>query len=198
MNGEIWESSTERSPQSDAGGGEAPALPGRAWGAGVSLPDQQASERDVRSSGTMTTAGFWRRGIAFSLDLLVVWMICLFFLWIAFSAVQLALSKREYIFLDNPFLGPLSFTSLFLWPLLFLSYFSFLTWWGGQTLGKRITHLRVVSQRGGEVSVAQALGRTVAYLLSFLTGGFGFLIVLFSREGRSLHDRVSGTRVVRL
>jgi uncharacterized RDD family membrane protein YckC len=146
----------------------------------------------------MIRAGFWRRGFAFSLDLLVVWVICLFFFWLAFSAVRLALSQDEYIFLDNPFLGPLSFTSLFLWPLLFLSYFTFLTWWGGQTLGKRIAHLRVVSRQGGEVSMVQALGRTVAYLLSFLTGGFGFLIILFSREGRSLHDRISGTRVVRL
>ncbi len=146
----------------------------------------------------MENPGFFRRGIAFFLDLWIVFLIGLFFIWLSLSAVRLALENDGFSTQGNPFLGPVLFTLFFLCPLLFVTYFSFLAWWGGQTLGKKLMSLKITSSEGGEVSMFQAVRRTLGYFFSFSTGGLGFLIVFFSHDRRAFHDWISGTRVVRL
>jgi len=149
-------------------------------------------------SGQKINAGFFRRSGAFFLDLGVIYLIYLFFLWLAFSAVRLAFFGHDLSGQPEIFRVPFLFTFLFLWLFLFLFYFSFFTYWGGQTPGKKLLGLRIIPRSGGEVSMFQAIGRSLGYLVSFLTGGWGFWLVLFSQQKRSLHDWISGTRVVRL
>lgn len=68
----------------------------------------------------------------------------------------------------------------------------------GQTPGKRLLGIMVISARGERPSVARSLLRTGAYLLSALPVSIGFLWVGFDRERRALHDWVAGTYVVRV
>ncbi len=68
---------------------------------------------------------------------------------------------------------------------------------GGQTLGMRPwrLHLRTVS---GEPPGWAALWKRYALAtLSLLCGGLGFWWAFFDRERLTLHDRLSGTRLVR-
>ena len=81
--------------------------------------------------------------------------------------------------------------------LLKVAYFYAFTAVGGQTIGKMAMGTCVVSDNGNPVDAGRAMRRTSAGALSFLLLGLGFIPALFG-DGRALHDRLSGTRVVRL
>ncbi|MCR4295066.1 MAG: RDD family protein [Elusimicrobia bacterium] len=72
--------------------------------------------------------------------------------------------------------------------------------WGnvrGATLGKRLIGLRVVSRDGGgPPAFLSCLIRSAVWLVGSTAGSFGFLVALFNRENRTLHDYASGTVVV--
>ena len=81
--------------------------------------------------------------------------------------------------------------------LLKVAYFYAFTAVGGQTIGKMAVGTCVVADGGRPVDAARAMRRTFAGLLSFLLLGLGFIPALFG-DHRALHDRLAGTRVVRL
>ena len=64
------------------------------------------------------------------------------------------------------------------------------------TIGKRCLNLYVVRSDGGRCDFWRALCRTLAYILSFLTLGIGFLMVAFRADKRALHDLIAGTAVI--
>jgi uncharacterized RDD family membrane protein YckC len=66
----------------------------------------------------------------------------------------------------------------------------------GQTLGKRLFRLRVISCQGRAPGPLIACLRFVAMMLSLGIAGLGFLWCLFDRERRALHDHLSGTYVI--
>lgn len=68
---------------------------------------------------------------------------------------------------------------------------------GGQSLGKMLTGLRIVATDGHSVSFGTILIRhTFGYLITLLTGGLGFLLSVVNKKGRTLHDYLSGTMVI--
>lgn len=69
---------------------------------------------------------------------------------------------------------------------------------GGQTLGKLMMGIRVVSVDGhSSVYAGSALVRELTRVILTLPAGLGLLPAFFSRDHRGLHDRFAGTRVVR-
>lgn len=72
---------------------------------------------------------------------------------------------------------------------------------GGQSIGKMITRIRVVTMDEGSwtdrVRLGQACLRAVGYLVSALPAGLGFVPALFGTDRRGLHDRLAHTRVVK-
>lgn len=66
----------------------------------------------------------------------------------------------------------------------------------GQTVGKRLLRLRVISAQGRAPGPVLACVRFVAMTLSLGLAGLGFLWCLFDRERRALHDHLSGTYVI--
>jgi uncharacterized RDD family membrane protein YckC len=77
-----------------------------------------------------------------------------------------------------------------------LLYVAGLTLYGGQTLGKRLTGIRVVDDQGDDLSFAQALFRAVGWLASVASLGLLCLPAIFDVWSRTVHDRLSGTHVV--
>lgn len=69
---------------------------------------------------------------------------------------------------------------------------------GGQTLGMRTWRIKLVQSDGGTITWAIALKRFAYAMLSLLCLGLGFLWVLHDRDKLAWHDRLSGTRLVRL
>lgn len=76
------------------------------------------------------------------------------------------------------------------------SYFGVFTTFGGQTIGKMLFGIRVMPDPHLALDAARALRRTAAALVSLITLGLAYLPAGFG-ERRALHDRLTGTRVVR-
>ena len=56
--------------------------------------------------------------------------------------------------------------------------------------------VQVVTDDGGDVSGRRAIGRTLAFPLSFLILCLGFLGILLGDQRRALHDIIAGTVVI--
>ncbi|MFL6469003.1 MAG: RDD family protein [Pyrinomonadaceae bacterium] len=68
----------------------------------------------------------------------------------------------------------------------------------GQSVGKMLTGLHIVKRDGSPAGFRRILIRqTIGYFFTFVTLGLGFLISALSGSGRSLHDLISGTVVIR-
>lgn len=88
-------------------------------------------------------------------------------------------------------------TSLLVGLLVGLTNFVVLPLFSGQSFGKMLTGLRIVRSDGNAASLSRILVRhLVGYPLTFLTLGLGFVFSFFNRDGRALHDYVSGTTLV--
>lgn len=88
-------------------------------------------------------------------------------------------------------------TLWFVSVLLFLANILILPLPNGRSLGKIVTGLQIVRFDGSEPSVSLILLRqTVGYIFTAATLGLGFLFCVFSANGRTLHDVLTGTIVV--
>jgi uncharacterized RDD family membrane protein YckC len=68
----------------------------------------------------------------------------------------------------------------------------------GRTWGMSLVSLRAVdADTGLPPTTKQSVGRAILYILSLITLGLGILYALFDAEGRTAHDHLSGTAVVR-
>ncbi|WP_165075816.1 RDD family protein [Paludisphaera rhizosphaerae] len=82
---------------------------------------------------------------------------------------------------------------------LYNGYFIFLEWlWNGQTLGKRILHVRVVRRGGYALRFFDTLLRNLLRVIDFLPFfyGVGLASMLLTRDSQRLGDLVAGTLVV--
>ena len=66
----------------------------------------------------------------------------------------------------------------------------------GKTVGMALLGIQVVGADGGEAGGMRAVARTMAFPLSFLLFGLGFVGIVLGRDRRALHDVIAGTAVV--
>lgn len=77
-------------------------------------------------------------------------------------------------------------------------YFSlFLSWWQGQTPGKRLLGLRVVHLDGTPITLWTAFERFGGYAAGLATGLIGFAQVYWDPNRQAIHDRIAQTVVIR-
>jgi uncharacterized RDD family membrane protein YckC len=78
------------------------------------------------------------------------------------------------------------------------AFIYFAHWWGlnGKTPGGGLFGVQVLTDDGFDVSGRRAIGRTLAFPLSFLILCLGFLGILLGDRRRALHDVIAGTVVV--
>ena len=79
------------------------------------------------------------------------------------------------------------------WEFLYFAY----SWAAsGKTFGMALLGVRVISADGAAATARQAVIRTLAFPLSFLLLGLGFLGIVLQRDRRALHDLIAGTAVI--
>jgi uncharacterized RDD family membrane protein YckC len=133
-------------------------------------------------------APFWPRAIAFAIDVAAVLLVYAP-IAVAWKLRELAPGEDFELHL-NPFHDPAAI------PLTLL-YFGLTTYIGrGQTPGKRLLKLRVVSTVHERLSLWHCIERTLGYGASMLEGGFGFMQYFFQPNHRTVHDRIAETIVV--
>lgn len=89
-----------------------------------------------------------------------------------------------------------STTSSVLHNILSIAYSVFMIGKYGATLGKMAMGIKVIRSSGAPFGYMLALGRWFAQILNVLTFLVGYLMAIWDKEKRGLHDRVCGTRVV--
>jgi uncharacterized RDD family membrane protein YckC len=133
-------------------------------------------------------AGFWMRLWAFLLDLIAV-----------FSLNMVFVSPFvNFTNLNGVSLGPFSFET-FLGAVVFFMYFAIMTKLYGQTIGKMVMGLRVVSANTDELNWSQivfreGVGRFLhqAFFLLYVI----YVMVAFTEKKQGLHDVIADTFVV--
>lgn len=131
-----------------------------------------------------TNATLRRRFAAIFYDLLLL----LALLFVA-SAIAVALNRGTAV------THPLYYLSLAVISFVFYGWF-----WthGGQTLGMRTWRLKLTGTGDETITWKQAAIRFLSAFVSFLPAGAGFFWKLFDKEGLTLHDRLSSTRMIKL
>jgi len=160
---------------------------------------------------THSTPGFWRRAIC----LIYETFILLAILFIASLIFHLIFSDTQ-----APFFKP-----LFQCYLVIIMGYYFTWFWthGGQTLAMQTWKMRLISHDGKTVSRKQAIVRFLytligvfffviidqilpfnfaspfqLVLISLLIFGSGFIWALFDHDHQFLHDRLAGTRIIKV
>jgi len=80
------------------------------------------------------------------------------------------------------------------WAALYMTVI--LSWWKGQTVGKRAMRIRVVRLDGGPITWWIAFERVGGYAAGLATGLLGFAQVWWDANRQAIHDRIVGTVVV--
>jgi uncharacterized RDD family membrane protein YckC len=137
----------------------------------------------VEADAPLVRAGAWRRAAALLVDGLAVWGLLELGGLLVAAIEARALAARA-----------LAWTCALVVP---AAYAALGHGTGGQTVGKRLLGVRVVTAAGQAVGYPRALARYLAWWLSALLLGSGFLVAAVRRDRRALHDLVAGTRVVR-
>jgi uncharacterized RDD family membrane protein YckC len=137
----------------------------------------QAPIRAVKPLGqTVRYGGFWIRGAARAIDMIILVM--------AAPVLRFIIPSLP-LFRAGPFILALG-----------CIYEVYFVRTRGATLGKIAFNLKIVQADGSSIPRRLALGRYLAMGVSVLTGTIGFLMAAFDREKRALHDRICETRVV--
>jgi uncharacterized RDD family membrane protein YckC len=89
-------------------------------------------------------------------------------------------------------------TFFFLFLLISFSYFVYFLWKDGQTIGKMLLNIQVVSEEGEPLGLFRVLCRTVLLPVSFLFLGLGVLWILFEKNRQAWHDKICRTFVVKV
>ncbi len=150
--------------------------------AGPALPEQAPAEPETQD---LAPAGFNERFLAYAVD------VAPFFFGAYFSFSLL---------LKNGAVDYSASTELkwkLLWTAAFVLYETIFSSGGRATLGKYLLGIRVVHADGENyLSVPGALVRVLGYALSSVFLSLGFLMALFTRNNRALHDYISQSRVI--
>lgn len=78
------------------------------------------------------------------------------------------------------------------------AYFSAFWLRSGQTLAMKTWRIRLVGKGGDRLTMKQAALRFAMALAGLALAGAGFWWALFDRDRQFLHDRIAGTRLVRV
>ena len=98
----------------------------------------------------------------------------------------------------DPLLPPALARPLLQLYLLFVAAAYFIYCWtrGGQTLPMKTWRIRLVADDGTAISAATAAQRYGYALAGSALLGSGFAWALIDRDGRFLHDRLAGTKII--
>ena len=130
--------------------------------------------------------GFWRRIIC----LLYEFLILLAIIFIASFIFHLVFRDTNASY----------FKPLYQLYLLFVMGYYFIWFWthGGQTLAMQAWKIRVVTSEGQMLSNRKAIIRYLLAVTGTLFLGAGFLWALIDPEHLYLHDRLTGTRLIKI
>jgi uncharacterized RDD family membrane protein YckC len=138
-------------------------------------------------------ASFGRRAAAFAIDFALAGLL---FLTVVIPAA-VGLVRLGLVEVHGDVMLRLNFFKNWYSVVWLVLYFALATYFGkGQTPGKRLLRIRVVSLAHDRLSLWHATERALGYAASALEFGFGFLQYFIHPNRRTVHDRIAETIVV--
>ena len=131
-------------------------------------------------------AGFWVRFVAYLIDMIVIYAIAGLLNTFSFGL----LNKQ----LDFPILGEESLS----YVIVMFTYFIAMTYFFSQTLGKMIMKIKVETNKGDKLSLADVIYRElIGRLLTIFLAYVPYIAVAFTNKRKGLHDYIADTVVVK-
>ncbi len=138
------------------------------------------------SIGTYPLAGFWIRLGAFWMDGLIILLLAMFFGSLVYSTAP---GRELFINMEK--------INLFL-VLLFIFYHSLFLGRFRTTPGKKLFGLAVIPLKpSARFGYSEAFLRTLAYFISEVFLGVGFLWIAFNKNKQGWHDKIARTSVIK-
>src|SRR3954469_4995588 len=142
-------------------------------------------DHKVRNAMEVKYAGFWMRFWAYLLDLLVIGSLNGIVVYPIFRALNLSLN-------DANMFAPVSIVT----AIIFYAYFVLMTRFFGQTLGKMVFGLRVISLNEqslswGAIMFREWIGRFISGTIIIL-----YVVVGFLPKKQGIHDLFADTTVI--
>jgi uncharacterized RDD family membrane protein YckC len=134
-------------------------------------------------------AGFASRFAAFVVDVVVITAVFLLVLGAINFVASIVTGKPVNLNRNDIWVV----VGYLVWAFIYFAHF-----WGlnGRTAGGGLFGVQVLTEDGRDVSGRRAIGRALAFPLSFLILCLGFLGILLGDRRRALHDVIAGTVVV--
>ncbi|MEQ6377838.1 RDD family protein [Bacillaceae bacterium S4-13-56] len=130
-------------------------------------------------------AGFWIRFWAFLFDLVVI-----------YSLIRMVISP-VFLYFDFPIDDGIFSVYTIMTTTIFYGYFVFMTKWFGQTIGKMIFGLKVISTNNEKLTWSAVLFREgIGRFISITPFYIPFLVVGFHPKKKGLHDYFADTAVI--
>lgn len=155
------------------------------------LGDPRALAESYLSAVPMRKPPHIRRGLAKLVDLVIVFLLpCMvfFFCWTAMHRWQAGTEQMTPSIFYGYLAAYLVALGVSCWYPILMEHFS------GQTLGKRMFGLQVVTEKGARISVGQAIVRQLPIFLQVFT--IDWLFALFTDRRQRAFEMLSKTRVV--
>lgn len=135
---------------------------------------------------TFSFPGFWRRFVS----LLYEFLILLAVIFIASFIFHLVFRDANAFY----------FIPLYQFYLLVIMGYYFIWFWthGGQTLAMQTWKIRVVTVDGNILNKHKAITRYLIAVIGILCFGIGIIWAFFDRDHQYLHDRLAGTRIIKV
>ena len=135
---------------------------------------EAAAETLSRREG-VEFASFWRRFMAYLIDGLVL----------------ASISKVLSIMIAQDYYGWLA-------GVIGIVYIVGFWTWRGQTPGKMMLNVKVITTEGSSISFGRAILRCFGYIVSSIILCLGYLMIARDSKKQGLHDKIAGTYVVKL
>ncbi|MGH3250702.1 MAG: RDD family protein [Trebonia sp.] len=135
-------------------------------------------------------AGAASRFVAYAVDIIVGWSLFTLALAGVSFAIKIVTGRSVMWHLGSSIAVAVVFA---VWE---LSYFGYCWAAVGKTPGMTLLGVRVVRADGADIDPWRGVVRALAFPLSVVSLGLGFIGILTQREHRALHDLIAGTAVV--
>ena len=148
-------------------------------------------------------AGLGSRFVAALIDALIqaAVLLAMFFAVGLTGALGAWLNRRGWLRMDDQMvLVALALVVLATFLVIWGYYIFFEIVWNGQTPGKRLAGIRVLTTDGRPINVAQSLIRNLVRVVDFLPSSYmlGAVVMLLNRRSQRLGDLAAGTFVVKV
>lgn len=143
----------------------------------------QDQQEALKPNSALEYQGIGIRFVAILIDSIIGWIL-------AFICTQAAISSAQN--------GMLPLILGFVWVVFIFAYYIYLEGSRGQTIGKMVVKIKVVTEDGGKISMKQAFIRNVLRIIDGI-GGYllGAILIWRSDKKQRLGDSIAKTVVVK-